>query len=132
MKNFKYLLILVAVFSFAACTGEKADDNSTVTDYSDLSVCGEFAAYEVATDSGYYSVARSTESGECLFILNGQDDNNEGECAFDESIHMVNPNVDCITFYQKFYNLQGEEIEEVTVAASKTISQEDYNMAIGK
>ena len=133
MKNLKYLFIVVVLFSFTACTSnEVVTEIPVVEDYTDLSVCGDFADYEVATDAGAYLVARSAENGDCLFMLSATSSRNDGECAFDEMEHMVNPNQDCIISVTKYYNLEGEEIEEVEIAASKPIWQEDYTNAITK
>lgn len=111
---------------------ERKSSTVTALNYTYLSVCGEFEDYEVATDSGFYSVARSAENGDCLFMLSATSSRNDGECAFDEMEYMVNPNRACITSIQKFYNSKGEEIEELEIAASKPIWQEDYNNAITK
>ena len=111
---------------------ERKSSNVKILNYTDLSVCGEFKDYEVATDSGFYSVARSAENGDCLFVLYATTNRNDDECIFNETAYMVNPNRDCLISVTKYYDLQGEEIEELEIAVSKPIWQEDYTNAITK
>jgi hypothetical protein len=112
---------------------ERKSSTFKVLNYTDLSVCGEFTDNEVAKDTKYYSVARSVENGDCLFLITNMENSNDSRCFYDKKINQfAHSRLYCMEGASKFYNLQGQEIEEEEIAASKPISQEEYKHATAK